>query len=187
MEYPKFKNAIKKAIKTKGLSLRALSRETGIDLGFLSRILSGQRNPPSNSYIIKIANILDLNPDQLIVDAGRIPKRAVILLEGIATTMKPAMPALEEKGQELLLSALDYFFSTEEGKKWFLDDYEIHQKHKSLSLSKQSIEDSFALRALSYFGETPEGMRWIKNEFKRLKIPKPDLRTLYKSINKRTT
>jgi transcriptional regulator with XRE-family HTH domain len=187
MKYAKFTKAIKKGMKEKGLSLRALSRETGIDLSFLSRILSGERKPPPNSYIIKISKVLDLNPDQLIFDAGRIPKRAIVLFEGVIEAMTPIMKALEGKEEELILRLLDYFFSTEDGKKWFLDDYEKRQKDKTLSGSKRTIENSFAIRALHYFSETPEGMRYIENEFKKLKISEPDLRPLYESINKRPT
>jgi transcriptional regulator with XRE-family HTH domain len=184
MEHPEFRKAIKKAMKKKDLSLRALSRETGIDLSFLSRILSGDRKPPPNSYIIKIAKALDLNPEQLIVYAGRIPKRIFELFKGIVDVIKPVASAFEGKQEEFILSALDYFFSTEEGKQWFLDDFE---KNKSIPRTNQDVENSFAARAFRYFVETPEGMRWLENEIKKLNIPEPDLRPLYESIHKRPT
>jgi transcriptional regulator with XRE-family HTH domain len=187
MEYPEFTKAIKRAMKAKDISLRALSRETGIDLSFLSRILSGDRNPPPNSYIIKIAKVLDLNPDQLIIDAGRIPKRAIVLLKGIASLMKPIASALEGKEEELLFSALDCFFTTEQGKKWFLDDYKKHHKQKSLSRSKRLEKDSFARRAIEYFFNTPEGMRWFEDEFGHLEKQNPALRSLHESFNKWST
>jgi transcriptional regulator with XRE-family HTH domain len=179
MKHAKFIKAIKKAMKTKGLSLRALSRETGIDLSFLSRILSGDRNPPPNSYIIKIAKLLDLNPDQLIFDAGRIPKRATILLKGVVEVMKPLMMALKGKEEELLDHALNHFFSTEEGQKWFNDNYS--------QSNKQNKDKSFIEPAMEHFMNTEEGKRWLENEFKKLKIPEPDLRPLYESLDKWTT
>jgi transcriptional regulator with XRE-family HTH domain len=184
MKYARFSKAIKYGLKKKGLSLRALSRDTGIEVSFLSKILRGQRNPPPNSYIIKIANVLNLNPDQLIFDAGRIPKRAIILIKGMLDVMKPLISAIEGKEEEFLLQALDYFLSIEKGKKWFLIDYEKH-KNIDKKLITHDIDQSFAMRALDYFYETEEGKRWFEYEFKRLKIPEPDLRPLYKSINKR--
>jgi transcriptional regulator with XRE-family HTH domain len=184
MKYAKFAKAIKSAMKQEGLSLRALSRETGIDVSFLSKILRGDRNPPPNSYIIKIAKVLNLNPDQLIFDAGRIPKHAINLFRGVLDVMKPIISSFEGKEQDLLLSGLDFFFNTEEGKQWFLDDYE---KYKSIPRTNQDMENSFAARAFRHFVETPEGMRWLENEIKKLNLPEPDLRPLYESINKRPT
>jgi transcriptional regulator with XRE-family HTH domain len=184
MDHPEFIKAIKKAMKAKGLSLRALSRETGIDLSFLSRILSGDRNPPPNSYIIKIAKVLDLNPDQLIFNAGRIPKRAIKLFKGVFEVMKPIVSVIEAKEKEFILSALNCFFSTKEGRRWYLDDYE---KHKSLPPTNQDLDNSLVGRAFRYFVETPEGVRWFENEIKKLNLPEPDMRPLYESLDKWTT
>jgi transcriptional regulator with XRE-family HTH domain len=179
MKHAKFIKAIKKAMKGKDISLRALSRQTGIDLSFLSRILSGDRNPPPNSYIVKIAKVLDLNPDQLIVDAGRIPKRAKVLLKGVVEVMKPIFSAFEGKEEEFIDRALNHFFSTEEGQNWFNANY---------SQSNNQYKDrSFIEPAMEHFTNSDEGRRWFENEFKKLSIPEPDLRPLYESFDKWTT
>ena len=62
------------ALKTNRLSLRELSRRTSLDVSFLSKILSGKRNPPSSEKdIVKMAQILKINPERLLFSAGRIP------------------------------------------------------------------------------------------------------------------
>lgn len=69
-----FNTLIKKALKNKNISLRELARKTRLDVSFLSKILNGKRNPPSEEKdIIKIAKILEINPTRLLFSAGRIP------------------------------------------------------------------------------------------------------------------
>ena len=69
-----FIEAVNRGIENKNLSLRGLARKTGLDVSFISKILSGKRNPPSREEDIrKIADVLDLNPEKLILRAGRIP------------------------------------------------------------------------------------------------------------------
>lgn len=71
-----FIRLIKKGIKDHKISLRELARNSDLDVSFLSKILSGKRNPPSNeSDIKKIAKILLIDQDRLLFSAGRIPAR----------------------------------------------------------------------------------------------------------------
>lgn len=65
---------IKEALDERGVSLRELARKTDLDVSFLSKILNGKRNPPSNeSDIRKIGSFLNIKPDKLLFAAGRIP------------------------------------------------------------------------------------------------------------------
>lgn len=74
--YPSFCKAIKEGMRKKGISLRTLAKGAGIDSSFLSKVLSGKRNPPTEDGVIaKIARILELDGDTLIIFAGRIPRR----------------------------------------------------------------------------------------------------------------
>jgi lambda repressor-like predicted transcriptional regulator len=71
-----FNRAIKEALKKKGWSMRKAAREAGLDSSFLSKVLSGKRNPPSDERIIvSLAQKLDLDPDSLVIYAGRIPAK----------------------------------------------------------------------------------------------------------------
>ena len=72
----RFIDLIKASLDKSEISLRELARRSGLDVSYLSKILNGHRNPPSyEKDIIKIAEILQLNPDELIFAAGRIPSK----------------------------------------------------------------------------------------------------------------
>lgn len=71
-----FIKAVKEALKKKGWSMRRAAREAGLDSSFLSKVLSGKRNPPSDERaIVRLAQKLDLDPDSLVIYAGRIPAK----------------------------------------------------------------------------------------------------------------
>ncbi len=59
----------------RGLSLRGLCREAGLDPSFFSKVLAGKRSPPSEEGTLRrLAKALELDPAELIVSAGRIPE-----------------------------------------------------------------------------------------------------------------
>ncbi len=59
----------------RGLSLRALCREAGLDPSFFSKVLAGKRSPPSEeSALRRLAKALELDSAEVIVSAGRIPE-----------------------------------------------------------------------------------------------------------------
>ena len=77
-----FIKAVKEALKKKGWSMRRAAREAGLDSSFLSKVLSGKRNPPSDERVIAgLAQKLDLDPDSLVIYAGRIPAKYQRALE----------------------------------------------------------------------------------------------------------
>ncbi len=82
MEGSNFALLIKKGIKKEGISLRELARRSSLDVSFLSKILSGQRNPPSNEEDIKkIAKGINISPEKLIISSGRIPSSMLKIFE----------------------------------------------------------------------------------------------------------
>jgi len=61
-------------LRGRGLTLRGLCREAGLDPSFFSKVLAGKRNPPSDEGLLRrIAEVLGLDAAELIVAAGRIP------------------------------------------------------------------------------------------------------------------
>ena len=71
-----FSGIVQKYMESEGVSLRALARECGLDSSFLSKILSGKRNPPSEEKIIdKISSVIGVDPDYLMFSCGRIPSK----------------------------------------------------------------------------------------------------------------
>ena len=70
----KFVRMVKAALDENDMSLRELARRSRLDVSFLSKIMNGFRNPPSNENDIKrIARSLKIEPEKLIIAAGRIP------------------------------------------------------------------------------------------------------------------
>lgn len=70
----RFYQLIKISLKDRGMSLRELARRSNLDVSFLSKILSGKRNPPSSEKDIRrMAKVLGITPESLIFAAGRIP------------------------------------------------------------------------------------------------------------------
>ena len=61
-------------LRGRGLTLRGLCREAGLDPSFFSKVLAGKRSPPSDEAVLRrIAEVLKLDAAELIVSAGRIP------------------------------------------------------------------------------------------------------------------
>ncbi len=76
MIYKDFIEKIILAINNKKLTLKKVSEYAGIDISYLSKILSGKRNPPNDEIIItKIAKILELDANELLFLSGKIPQK----------------------------------------------------------------------------------------------------------------
>ncbi|MBI5245125.1 MAG: helix-turn-helix transcriptional regulator [Elusimicrobia bacterium] len=62
-------------MRRRGLGLRALCREVGLDPSFFSKVLAGKRSPPAEEGDLrKLAAALGVDAPRLIVSAGRIPE-----------------------------------------------------------------------------------------------------------------
>lgn len=69
-----FIKIVQEHMQKKNLSLRQVARFVGIDPSFLSKVLLGKRNPPSNEEILKkFAELFEVEPIYLIFSAGLIP------------------------------------------------------------------------------------------------------------------
>ena len=67
--------------KGKGLSLRYVSKEIGVDPGYLSKIERGVFPPPSENLIIKMAEIIDEDKDVLLALAGKVSSDLHIIIK----------------------------------------------------------------------------------------------------------
>jgi len=57
------------------ISLNQVAERAGFSPAFLSRILNRQRGLPSDKTILRLAEVLDLQPrERLLIEAGRIPE-----------------------------------------------------------------------------------------------------------------
>jgi len=71
---PAFARLVAAAMARRGMGLRELCRRAELDPSFLSKVLAGKRNPPSEEKPLRrLAAALDLDPVEVIVSAGLIP------------------------------------------------------------------------------------------------------------------
>lgn len=76
MVYKDFIQKITDALKRKHYTLKDVADYAGIDVSYLSRILSGKRNPPHKEDVIRrIAKCLEIDEDELIFLAGKVPQK----------------------------------------------------------------------------------------------------------------
>ena len=74
MTTPPFSKLVVEAMSRRGLGLRELCRQANLDPSFMSKVLSGKRNPPVEEDVLRrLAVALDVNPVELFVAAGRLP------------------------------------------------------------------------------------------------------------------
>lgn len=71
---PPFSRLVVDAMTRRGLGLRELCRRAKLDPSFLSKVLTGKRNPPAEEDVLRrIAAALETDAVELFVAAGRIP------------------------------------------------------------------------------------------------------------------
>jgi transcriptional regulator with XRE-family HTH domain len=69
-----FSRLVTDAMTRRGLGLRELCRQAKLDPSFLSKVLTGKRNPPAEEDVLRrIAGVLETDAVELFVAAGRIP------------------------------------------------------------------------------------------------------------------
>lgn len=78
----KFGQLIRDARKEKGYSQRELANLVNLDFTYLSKLENDRADyAPKEDAIRKLANSLDLNPEELVFLSGRIPERDEQLLK----------------------------------------------------------------------------------------------------------
>lgn len=71
---PPFSRLVTDAMARRGLGLRELCRQVKLDPSFLSKVLTGKRNPPAEEDVLRrMAAVLETDAVTLFVAAGRIP------------------------------------------------------------------------------------------------------------------
>ncbi len=73
METKKFGTRLRELRKQASLSQRALANKIGVNFSYLSKIESGVMPPPSEQVILRLAEVLDADKDELMLLAGKIP------------------------------------------------------------------------------------------------------------------
>lgn len=92
-----FGQIIRQARKDKGLSQRELGEQLGLDFTYLSKLENNRADyAPKEEIIRALAQNLDLNEEELIFLAGRIPQRDEDFLKQNYKTMPTLFRRLQE-------------------------------------------------------------------------------------------
>ena len=73
MEKRMFGSNLKKLREQSGLSQRGLAEKVGVDVSYLSKIENGVMPPPSQELILRLADALGADKDELLTLAGKVP------------------------------------------------------------------------------------------------------------------
>jgi len=93
-----------------GLTQRDLSEKVNVDFTYLSKIENGVLPPPSEKVILKLAEVLNADKDELITLAGKIPSdiaemlknRKMLQLLRSERTQKKVMASSRKRGAALM-------------------------------------------------------------------------------------
>jgi transcriptional regulator with XRE-family HTH domain len=112
-----FIRLLRQGMEKRKISLNQLAERAGISPAFVSRIMNKQRGLPSDKVILRLAQVLDLQPhERLLIEAGRIPEE-----------LKPALS--QPRVPELLRAV---------GKLSDTDQQELLQTVKALALRQRN-------------------------------------------------
>ena len=81
METQEFGARLRELRKQAGLSQRELADKVKINFTYLSKIESGVMPPPSEKVILRLAEVLNIDKDELMTLAGKIPSDIVQILK----------------------------------------------------------------------------------------------------------
>lgn len=79
----------------RALSLRDLARRIGIDVAYLSRV-EASKAPPSDQLLQHVAEALDMNADEFLLVAGRLPEKIRAMVEKRPYRVSTALRSLAE-------------------------------------------------------------------------------------------
>ena len=81
MESQEFGTRLRELRKQAGLSQRELADKIGVNFTYLSKIESGVLPPPSEKVIVRLAEVLNVDKDELMLLAGKIPSDIAQILK----------------------------------------------------------------------------------------------------------
>ena len=70
-----FGSLLRRLRKEKRITQRRMAELVGIDFTYISKIENGTMDPPAEDKIIRMAEVLEVDPEDLIIAANKIPTR----------------------------------------------------------------------------------------------------------------
>lgn len=92
----KFAVLLKKLRKQHGITQRKLAEKIGVDFTYISKIESEKMPPPSESTILKMAEVFGIDAEDMVLSAGKIPES----FEKVIFNNREVLEYLKEKIKE---------------------------------------------------------------------------------------
>lgn len=100
-----FIRLLREGMEKRKISLNQLAERAHISPAFLSRTMNKERGLPSDTVILRLAKILDLQPhERLLIEAGRVPKdlQSMLAKAGIPELWRATGELSEDERQQVL-------------------------------------------------------------------------------------
>ncbi|WP_366248265.1 helix-turn-helix domain-containing protein [Terribacillus aidingensis] len=129
---------LKHKTKEKGLSMRALSRQTGIDPAIVSKIMNGKRNATVN-HLHKLSESLDVPLEELMTAAGFIESVPIDGQQHLLALCQQADPDFSQGRVEKQLASYEEVALTEGGKQ--IIDEKFEEKLNAVGSVGKLVQD----------------------------------------------
>lgn len=103
-----FIRLLREGMQKQKISLNQLAERAGVSPAFVSRIMNKERGVPSDKVILRLAKVLNLQPNErLLIEAGRLPEdlRSPLTQPRIPELLRAAGKLSDDEQQELLKTA----------------------------------------------------------------------------------
>lgn len=74
--------------RTKGVNQRDLATKVGVDFSYISKLENDRLPPPAADTIVKICEVLGVDPDNLLSISGKVPSDVTELLTGDSAALQ---------------------------------------------------------------------------------------------------
>jgi transcriptional regulator with XRE-family HTH domain len=94
-----FGEYLKDVRRKRGVSQRKLAHAVGINFTYLSKIENGHMAPPSEGVLLELARVLEMDKDEVMVAAGKVPSDVVEMLKDVRL-LKHVRKLAADSGEE---------------------------------------------------------------------------------------
>ena len=103
-----FGECLRQLRKEKRITQRELAKQINVDFTYISKIETGALQPPSEDIIIKIAKILEINAEQMIILGKKIPTtyKDFIVEDELAELFLREVPKMSEEKKDKVRKAI---------------------------------------------------------------------------------
>ena len=112
MKHKTFGQTLKEIRRSKDITQRQLATAVGVDFSYISKIENDRMPPPAADTIVKICEVLDVPPDDLLAMTGKMPTP---IKEAISE--KPAAQQFLREAQNMTLTDDEWSTLTRQLKK----------------------------------------------------------------------